>query len=322
MSKIIWVLTDERPGNTNQALGVAEALGQPFVEKKLQFTREGELPNFLLQAALKMGRPVLNDMTQIELWKPLPDMVIAAGRRCGQVARYIKSKSRGTKIVQIMDPGFPRGAYDLLVVPYHDQMRTAPNMMHTVGSPHRLTPAILERAKAEWQENFAVLPRPHVALLVGGITKKGKGLNEEAAVELMRRVSAMTAKLQGSLLITTSRRTSAELTETLKPHVTVPSYFHTWTAEARNPYLGFLGDADYIIVSGDSLSMCSEASATGKPVYIYAPPGMVSKKHARLHQQLYAANLARPLESDLGHWAYKPLTVAKDVAKRIEALWK
>ncbi len=50
--KIIWVLADDRPGNANQALGVAEALGLPFTVKSLAYNRLGRLPNFVLGASL------------------------------------------------------------------------------------------------------------------------------------------------------------------------------------------------------------------------------------------------------------------------------
>src|SRR5262245_47331910 len=35
---VVWVLTDDRPGNTTQAIGLARALNWPYEVKKLQFT--------------------------------------------------------------------------------------------------------------------------------------------------------------------------------------------------------------------------------------------------------------------------------------------
>jgi hypothetical protein len=47
-------------------------------------------------------------------------------------------------------------------------------------------------------------------------------------------------------------------------------YFYRWTPQpTENPYFGFLGLADSIIVTGDSMSMVAEACATRKPVYIF-----------------------------------------------------
>jgi mitochondrial fission protein ELM1 len=190
-----------------------------------------------------------------------------------------------------------------------------------LGNPHRLTSSILEKARVQWSGVFTDLPRPHIALLIGGIAKSGKGLSARNASDLVNQASQLTSKVKGSLLVTTSRRTGPEVTEQLLPYITVPAYVHNWTKEAPNPYLGFLADADYIIVSGDSTSMCAEACATGKPVYIYAPPGMVSSKHKRLHDQLFEAGLAKPLAHELKHWEYKPLRVAETIAERVKMLF-
>ncbi|MDH3661479.1 MAG: hypothetical protein OEU92_15860, partial [Alphaproteobacteria bacterium] len=48
----VWMLADDRPGNVNQALGLAEALGEPFVVKTVGYSQLARLPNWLLPANL------------------------------------------------------------------------------------------------------------------------------------------------------------------------------------------------------------------------------------------------------------------------------
>ena len=48
---LIWVLRDERPGTGNQVLGVAEALGRPYLIKDLHYGPMARLPNMLLGAS-------------------------------------------------------------------------------------------------------------------------------------------------------------------------------------------------------------------------------------------------------------------------------
>jgi uncharacterized protein len=79
----VWVLADERPGNANQALGVAEALGWPFEVKELRFGRLAKLPNLMLGHSLAG----LTENSRAALTSPWPDLVIAAGRRSAPVAR-------------------------------------------------------------------------------------------------------------------------------------------------------------------------------------------------------------------------------------------
>ena len=46
--------------------------------------------------------------------------------------------------------------------------------------------------------------------------------------------------------------------------------FHRWrSGDAENPYLGLLGLADILVATGESISMATEACATGKPVYFF-----------------------------------------------------
>jgi hypothetical protein len=52
--------------------------------------------------------------------------------------------------------------------------------------------------------------------------------------------------------------------------------------------------ADAVVVTGDSVSMLSEALATAAPVFI-ADPGGLGPRHRRLHESLLAAGQARML---------------------------
>ena len=93
-----------------------------------------------------------------------------------------------------------------------------------------------------------------------------------------------------------------------------------WGDAGDNPYFGYLARADHIIVTGDSVSMCSEACATPKPVYIFAPKALIGDKHARLHDGLYAKGYARPLQAlkTLDDWTHARLNAAVDVADAIK----
>ena len=75
--------------------------------------------------------------------------------------------------------------------------------------------------------------------------------------------------------------------------------------------------ADAVIVTGDSVSMCSEACATTGPVYIYAPEALSTAKHARLHSELFDKGYARPLAGRLETWTHAPLNPAEDVARAV-----
>ena len=309
----IWLLIDDRAGNRSQCLGVAEALGLKFEVRGLEYTAAAALPHVVLGASF-FG---LTAKSRAELAPPWPDLVIAAGRRTAPVARRIKRLNGGaTYLVQIMDPGSTgAGEFDLIAAPRHDTITERPNVMRITGAPHRITPARLTAAAAEWRGRFADLPRPWIALIVGGSTRR-RTFTDAMARELGRAASAMAAEAGGALLVTTSRRTGAAA-RALLGEIAVPQRVYRWGDEGENPYYGYLAVADAVIVTGDSVSMCSEACATTGPVYIYAPKALSTAKHARLHSELFEKGYARPLAGRLETWTHAPLNPAGDVARAV-----
>ena len=309
----IWLLIDDRAGNRSQCLGVAEALGLKFEVRGREYTAAAALPHVGLGASF-FG---LTAKSRAELAPPWPDLVIAAGRRTAPVARRIKRLNGGaTYLVQIMDPGSTgAGEFDLIAAPRHDTITERPNVMRITGAPHRITPARLTAAAAEWRGRFAGLPRPWIALIVGGSTRR-RTFTDAMARELGRAASAMAADAGGALLVTTSRRTGAAA-QALLGEIAVPKRVYRWGDEGENPYYGYLAVADAVIVTGDSVSMCSEACATTGPVYIYAPEALITAKHARLHSELFEKGYARPLAGRLETWTHAPLNPAEDVARAV-----
>jgi mitochondrial fission protein ELM1 len=99
----------------------------------------------------------------------------------------------------------------------------------------------------------------------------------------------------GSLMVTTSRRTDDAAADALVKAITVPAYVHRWSQAGENPYYALLGLCDGAIVTGESVSMASEAVATAKPLFVYAPPALIKPAFAGFHAALYAQGLAQPL---------------------------
>jgi mitochondrial fission protein ELM1 len=311
--KIIWILADDRAGNVSQALGVAESLGLPFEVKKIVYNKQSRLANFIRGASL-LGVDLANSS---EISAPWPDVVIAAGRKTGPIARYIKKSSGGTsKLVQLMWPGFPSGDFDLIAAPEHDGLKENTQILNTIGAPNRVTIEMLAKEGEKWAERLTHLPAPRVALLVGGTTKNGV-FTKEHAHELAEKIAQFFAGKEGSLMITNSRRTSLEVTEILRNEIKIKSYFHDFRSSNENPFFAYLALSDAIIASGDSVSMCSEACSTGKPVYIYAPENITHKKHAIFHQNLYKHRFAKPLSGMWSDWNYEPLGDSKKIADLI-----
>lgn len=322
MKKILWALFDNRRGSVGQAQGVIDALPENIevVEKKLVYNKLSGLPNWLRGRTL-LG---LDKESQKEITEPWPDYVLSISRRTVPVARYIKKQNFRTKLIQLMHPGHTGlKDFDLVVVPEHDKNKEhSDNIHYIIGCPHRVTPKYLSDAKNKWAEKFADLPHPITALIIGGAIK-GKPFSKDNALSLGLAVKKFKQQDKGSLLITTSRRTGSEsekiILEQLKD---IPQFDYLWGDTSDNPYSGFLACADNIIVTGDSVSMCCEATGTGKPIYLFTGQNWLSDKHMRFVRSLCETGCAVMLDSEYAA-DFKPqksLNAAAEVAALIEKL--
>ena len=82
-----------------------------------------------------------------------------------------------------------------------------------------------------------------------------------------------------------------------------------------NPYLGYLALADYLIVTGDSISMASECCYTGKPVFIYAPDNITGDKHKLFHQILFDNDYAAKFSDDESIYGFKAGKILDETSK-------
>jgi hypothetical protein len=295
----IWVLHDGKIGMANQVTGLAEALGWPITQKRLAI----RAPWRYLAPSLWFAPSRAIDPAGARLEPPWPDVVIACGRNSIQPARLVKRASGGkTFWVQIQDPRFARNEIDLIVAPLHDPAAGA-NVFRTLGAVHRVTAEKLGADASRWAPTFARLPRPLVAVLIGGDNAVYR-LTETMFGALCDRLVAL-AKSGVGLAITPSRRTGEAQRAMLGKRLAgLPAFI--WDGNGDNPYFAMLGAADAIIATADSVSMISEAASTGKPVHIIELEGG-SAKFARFHQAMREAGITRLFHGTLDEWQYTPL---------------
>jgi hypothetical protein len=294
----VWAVHDGKVGMANQVLGLAEAVGWPFEEKRLSVRAPWShlMPPFWLRPLAAAGAG--GD----RLEPPWPDLLIGCGRNAVAPAQAVKRASGGrTFWVQIQDPRFGRDQADLLVVPQHDLAKGA-NVITTLGAVHRVTAARLVAEAGRLAPRFADLPRPLVAVLIGGDNKVYR-LTSQRQEELADQLAAL-ARSGVGLVITPSRRTESGMAGLLEARLKGLNAF-IWDGSGENPYFAMLGLADAIVVTADSVNMVSEAAATGKPVHVVPLEGG-SKKFARFHRAMEEAGITRPFRGAIEQWTYRP----------------
>lgn len=295
---LVWALHDGKPGMASQVLGLAEALDCSLVEKRLAIRAPWRnLPPFLwLRPFAALGSD--GDT----LAPPWPDILIGCGRNSVAPALAVKRASGGTTFwVQVQDPHFARGDIDLMVVPSHDRAEGG-NVIRTLGAVHGVTPRKLAEAAEGFASSLGPLPRPLVAVLLGG-SNRAYRITPARAENFASQLANLVGQGYG-LAITPSRRTDAALVAALRARLTGGAAY-IWGGDGDNPYFGLLGAADAIVATADSVSMVSEAAATGKPVHIVDLDGG-SAKFDRFHAAMRESGATRPFTGIIEQWRYDP----------------
>ena len=305
-SRKCWVLTEGLIGTENQCVGVANALGVPYEVKRIAIKEPWKtFSPYLGFEGYNSFSPALEP--------PWPDILIAGGRKSIAASRYIKKMSGGTTYsVHIQDPRISPKHFDLVAVPRHDLLRRE-NVIVTNASPNKITPALLENAKTQFSF-LGEYSSPRFAVLIGGTSKAYK-----MTPEITQTLVQTLLRINGSLMITCSRRTGDDNKKMLKEAFrNDTNYF--WDEREDNSYLGLLAWADFLLVTADSASMISECCTTGKPVYMIDLKGG-SKRISALHNHLIDYGALRRLDSVNGafeHYTYEPLSDAQYVAREIK----
>jgi mitochondrial fission protein ELM1 len=296
----------------NQCLGLAAAMGlKPVIKRVALRTPWRQLsPTFL---RLGLGHALAPGSDRLE--PPWPDVAIATGRQSVAPSLYLRRKSPDTFRIQIQNPGVRPSLFDMVVVPRHDRLRGA-NVIATHGSLHHVTKRAIDEAAIRLAAAYDHLPRPRVAVLIGGANGAYR-LDPPAMSALAGRLATLAREDGVGLMVTPSRRTGAANERILADSLAgLPATL--WDGTGENPYFGLLGLADAIIVTADSVNMVTEACSTGKPVLVADLPGG-SRKFDAFHRAMRADGLTRPFTGHLERWDYTP---PDDTAQVAAEAWR
>lgn len=250
---LIWVLIGERTGDNNQALALAEAIGLPFAIKQLDYNALQSISVWLPPTAI-----TLTKSARAGLHAPWPDLVIAIGRRSVPVARWIKRQSMGrTKLVRIGHPRIDPGLFDLVVTTRQYPVPPGANVvLLPVAMSRHLDPPTATGEELAWLDS---VPHPRTLLAVGGATKYWT-----LPTDRIERIVAA-APAGKSLIVATSRRTDPALVDRLRALAATNPAIRLVDGPVPR-FAVLMAAVDEILVTGDSVSMLSEAILTGKPV--------------------------------------------------------
>ena len=262
----IWLLLGDKKGDNGQVYTIADALGWPWELRHIQMRDE------FVFGKPKVG-PTLYHIDRARtdpLEPPWPDLILTIGRRPANVALWVKERSGGqSRIVLVGKPSGMMDRFDLIVASSENLFPPLPNVLPISLPLMRVDETAVANAAGLWSQRLGALPRPLIAVLIGGPTGP-YGYNH---VDIHRLISIAHDVLSqgGTPYFTSSRRTPSTVVKSLQDRLPKGSRLFAWDARVEpneNPYLGLLGCADGFIVTADSISMMTEVIRLRRPLAI------------------------------------------------------
>ncbi len=298
MRDVSWVLTTGEAGMQSQAMGLAEAVGLPIEEKRIALRPPWSwLPGGLVPMPLSALHPSGDALTP-----PWPRLVVGCGHRSIGPALAVKRLSGGRSLAAyVQNPEWGARQFDLVAAMPHDGVKGS-NVVTVPTALHVVTQGRQAKAREIWRGRLAADGRPFLGVLVGG-DNGGYRLTEGVTARLIRILKTAHAGHGMRAAITPSRRTGDAAKRLISDALAAEAWGSMWDATGENPYLGILALADRLIVTGDSISMISEALATGRPVHVLPLEGQ-GKRHDAFLTRIVEERLVSPIQGDDLDWGF------------------
>lgn len=303
--RTVLVLDDGKAGHLNQSLAVARQiqkarLTQNYIESdtrivvksfkyKSKFSRAllsfcSNFAGWRSQGSMRCMRFCLEKESYDSLMKQYADFIVSCGSAAAPVNIYM-AKENNARNITIMKPDtfLKRNKFDLVIMPKHDNPPKKKNILATT-----LAPNLINRSAGIKGGNV-------LGLLLGGdnpefiLSKETAGRIVDAALDFCRTTGAQ-------LVVTTSRRTNAEAESVVKNKLkNNPQCKLLVIANENNPegtVAGILDMSKIVVVSGESVSMISEAVASGKKTVVVTLDKKTGAhtKHERIVESLAKEN--------------------------------
>ncbi|HTY45795.1 MAG TPA: ELM1/GtrOC1 family putative glycosyltransferase [Patescibacteria group bacterium] len=225
------------------------------------------------------------------LWQRLavlkPDIIVSCGS-CVAGLAYLLARENLAKTVVVMRPSLASmKKFDLVIVPAHDRIRKAKNTVVTEGALNVVDEAYLKTQGEALRARIGSVKKPLVGFLIGG-TAKGFRLDAAMMRAVLSQLKSALEKLDAELLLTTSRRTPADIERLVKEALgDYPRCKYMVIANEQNPAFalgGILALSGIVVISPESISMISEAVRSGAYVITFDAPGLRPRHQAFLRR--------------------------------------
>lgn len=289
-TKTVLILKDGKSGHENQSLAIKQWIEDwqrknPSYElriKEINLAYRSKYHRYLLAAVFRILKPFIRGRIHwlrfflqesgLEiLFSSYADFVIGTGSSLLPLVVLLGQENRARKIIS-MRPSFPfvGSDFDLVILADHDKaLRTG----RVIRSP--LMPSVIDK---ETQEQYGSTiqsrvkkPGPYWGILVGG-SSVSFNMDDDKVLRDIQKIIQRATERKVSLLITTSRRTSAYLTKAINKALNQSQclglFIDASIDQQAGVVPGFLGLSEHVFVSEESVAMISESILSGCPTHL------------------------------------------------------
>ena len=252
------LLTEGKHGMISQVEGMAKALNAEYTHK---ITRLG-FPWSLIPPKFSPISPiVLKDKTYLTENNEF-DVVISCGRKSVIPSIFLKKQNPKLFTIHIQNPKVNPKNFDAVVAPMHDKFYGS-NVYLSEGAIHYITYEEIQAAKNYLADK--IKSKKIVSVILGGPNKYYNFSNDQL-IEIFNSIKTTYIGEGYEVIIVPSLRTPKTIIQLAKKEMS--KFGYVVDSVDKQAYLSAYALATYIIVTCDSISMISEAMASGKPIYV------------------------------------------------------
>lgn len=297
----IWALEDFKIGSSKQTEFLANSLSDDVVVKNIEYTKYIKIPNVIKPFKVGINFEESDDLINSP---DCPDIIVFSGRRLAGLAIYLKKyfhkyRNKTIKLISILNPDYSFKYFDFVLLPSHDKLKDDKynNVIIFDGALCKNDLDNKEHSIDFWTKQlFNNYKTPFYTLIIGG-NIKGKIFNVNKFKLILRLLSNFVKQNNGTLLISTSRRTPEGCINMLNNNnIYCDYYLYKWGKSGiLNPYYAFINFSDVVFLTADSISMISEITTIGKPVYVYKQDESISDKHKNFFMSMLGKGIIREI---------------------------
>ena len=253
------LLTEGMHGMISQVEGMAKALNTEYSHKIVRLSFPWNLipPKFT-----PISQIILKDKIYITE-NEIPDIIISCGRKSVIPSILLKRKNSNIFTIHIQNPKVNSKNFDVVIAPQHDSDYYGPNVYHSEGAIHYITYEEIQAAKNYLSSK--IKSNKIVSIILGG-PNKYYSFSKEQLMEIFQSIRSGFTMNGYEIIIVPSMRTPQAIIELAKKEM--GKFGHVVDKVDKQAYLSAYALAKYVVVTCDSISMISEAAASGKPIYV------------------------------------------------------